>query len=91
MERRERKRAPAPRKQPAEWTVIDTTEAGPARLYAPGRPHEVESGPARLGRLRYGRYQQPAVPTTGTPPPREAAPGLSTTEAGPARIARRPR
>jgi hypothetical protein len=33
---------------PPKFGGVDPAEAGSSRLYAPAKPHEVESGPARL-------------------------------------------
>jgi hypothetical protein len=67
--------------------TIDTTETGGSRLYAPGKPHEVESGPSRLQtsvlrspRMGGTRKFGPTIPRLGT--------GIDTTESGPARIER---
>jgi hypothetical protein len=75
--------------QPSHPAALDKTEKGPARLYAPGKPREVESGPARVGRSM-GRQQAAGARTVAVmrPHPNAAA---DTTEAGPARIARHKR
>jgi hypothetical protein len=59
---------------------VDTTETGPSRLYAPGKPREVESGPSRLHTSASGGHSAviSARPHTDE--------GLDATETGPARI-----
>ena len=36
--------------------IAGAAEAGPSRLYAPAKPHEVESGPARLRAAASGSH-----------------------------------
>jgi len=83
MERKEKKHTLSP-KHPANTAGMDVTEKGPSRLYAPGKPHEVESGPSRL---RAGGVQTAAMHKVA---PRGLQLGglADTTEAGPARIVR---
>jgi hypothetical protein len=81
-----KKKNEQPATHPANTAELDKTEKGPARLFAPGKPHEVEAGPPRL-QAAVGRQQ------TGTPRGVGVAGSESrgladTTEAGPARIVR---
>ena len=72
---------------PIKTTDVDKTESGPSRLYAPGKPREVESGPSRLQTSVSGSYQAGRKhPDAGVRP--RTGIGLDTTEAGPARIGR---
>jgi hypothetical protein len=64
---------------------VDTTEEGPSRLYAPGKPHEVESGPSRLQMSTSGQGQ---VMLTEGLLPTQVVGTADTTEAGPARLER---
>ncbi len=66
----------------ASTASVDTTEAGPSRLYAPGKPREVEAGPSRLFTSAPGR---PSAVVSARPHTGE---GLDATETGPARIGR---
>jgi hypothetical protein len=85
MERKDRKRERSPT-ETAKTAALDKTEAGPSRLYAPGKPREVESGPSRLqpatprGQQLRNAYQ---ASSTGS-----LEPTADTAEAGPARIVR---
>jgi hypothetical protein len=78
-------------RQAARESVSDAekVEAGPARLYAPGKPHEVESGPSRLRPFVTGRLQTGAahrvVVASQRAPERAAS---DSTESGPPRIGR---
>ncbi len=68
---------------PSGKADLDTTETGPSRLYAPGKPHQMESGPSRL---------ETRVQTAGTQKfagiETNAKSSVNTKEAGPARIER---
>jgi hypothetical protein len=80
-------RGQGPVAHPANAPNIDTTEKGPARLHAPGKPHEVESGSSRL------HVSAGARPPAHKPSPVASihalpARGLNTTESGPPRIER---
>jgi hypothetical protein len=83
---RKNKKYERPATHPANTADLDKTEKGPARLFAPGKPHEVEAGPSRL---------QPALRRQQTGTPRgvgftgsESRGLVETVEAGPARIVR---
>lgn len=78
-------RGQRPAKHPADEGEMDTTEEGPSRLYAPGKPHEVESGPSRLQMSTVGQGQ--VIPTEASPPAQVDG-GADTTETGPARLTR---
>ena len=84
MARRETKREGGG--HPASTHDIDKTESGPSRLHAPGKPHEVESGPSRKGSLTPGRTQhgQQASVSAGV----RATATHDAAESGPARIGR---
>lgn len=69
---------------PANTAGLDTTEEGPSRLFAPGKPREVEAGPSRLGTRTLQGYKK-----HNTPHQIEGA--LDETEAGGPRIARSPK
>jgi len=66
---------------------LDTTESGPARLYAPGKPHVVESGPPRLFSPTLGHAPGARQPTGLAAPP--GAQAADVTESGPPRLGRR--
>jgi len=89
MERKEKKHKPSAAFA-ADRAGIGKTEAGPSRLYAPGKPHEVESGPSRVGMSRLGSIQAKGVPAIASARPHPGT-TIDATEAGPARIARYPR
>jgi hypothetical protein len=72
--------------QPSDRADLDKTERGPSRLYAPGKPHEVESGPSRL-RRSLGRHQAVEARRVAFIRPHPEA-AVDTTEAGPARLVR---
>jgi len=74
-----------PAKHPTDEGDVDTTEEGPSRLYAPGKPHEVESGPSRLQMSTLGQGQ---VILTEAFLPTQVVGRADTTEAGPARLER---
>jgi hypothetical protein len=75
-----------PAEHPANTTDANAAESGPPRVYAPGRPHEVESGPARLHASAGVQHAQ-QVRLTGSVQARSGA-GLNAAEGGPARIER---
>jgi hypothetical protein len=72
---------------PTDTAGVDTTEKGPSRLHAPGKPHEVESGPSRMQTSAFGRHPASGADTAASTRPSMGA-GVDTTEAGPARVAR---
>lgn len=86
MERKDKKRNQSAT-PPAKSAGLDTKEAGPSRLFAPGKPREVEAGPSRLGTATLQRQETAiAQRSASTGPQIESA--LDTTEAGGPRIAR---
>jgi hypothetical protein len=72
---------------PSGKADLDSTETGPSRLYAPGKPRQMESGPSRLQTRVLGPRQ-----TVGTQKfagiETHAKSSVNTKEAGPARIER---
>jgi hypothetical protein len=90
MEKKEKKHEPGSVAHPVSKAGVDKKEAGPSRLYAPGKPHEVESGPSRLRTSVLGRAQAAGMRTIASTRPQVGA-AIDATEAGPARIARYPR
>jgi len=83
---RKNKKSERPATHPANTADLDKTEKGPARLFAPGKPHEVEAGPPRLQRAL--RRQQTGTPHgVGFTGP-ESRGLVDTAEAGPPRIVR---
>lgn len=74
---------------PTSTAGIDTTESGPSRVHAAGKPHELESGPSRTQRhiSAFGRPSSQGMRPAASTRPRIGG-GLDTTEAGPARIDR---
>jgi hypothetical protein len=83
MERKEPKRRQGSVKHPTDTSAVDKSESGPSRLYAPGKPHEVESGPSRL-RTSVPRQQPTGAMQTTAPIPHR----VDTAEAGPPRLTR---
>jgi hypothetical protein len=63
---------------------LDTTESGPARLYAPGKPHQMEAGPCRLSNVPVVAHSRHP---TGSPTSARQH-GADTTESGPPRLGR---
>ncbi len=86
MERKDKKRNQAAT-HPAKSPGLDTKEAGPSRLFAPGKPREVEAGPSRLGTATLQRQKTGIAPRSASAGPQIEG-GLDTTEAGGPRIAR---
>lgn len=83
----EKRATPNAKAKPAAMADVDATEKGPPRLYAPGKPHEVEAGASRLVFMPAAQQQ-----TTGVRSPSagryEASETVDATEGGPARIVR---
>ena len=80
MGHHETRQKPQSAAHPSNAVALDTTEAGPPRLYAPGKPQEVESGPSRLQTQALGRHQAPDI---------MPKPWLNTSERPPAAMALR--
>jgi hypothetical protein len=76
-----------PASHPASSAGLDSTESGPTRLYAPGKPREVEAGPARVRANSLRRDQTGGVLRPAYTSPRSGA-DVDATEAGPARLTR---
>jgi hypothetical protein len=91
MESNKEKRHTRSAKHPANAADIDKTEAGPSRLYAPGKPHEVEAGPARVRRFGFSSLQTGNVREIAAKAPGAGAQTgtqLDASETGPPRVAR---
>ena len=73
---------PVAGKRPRIGAGVDATEAGPSRLHAPGKPHEVEAGPSRS--RRHPAHGMRAVAAVRP----HAGVSADAIEAGPARIGR---
>jgi len=76
-----------PAEHPANTADANAAESGPARVYAPGKPHEVESGPARL-HVSAGTAQPAQKARLAGSVQVRSAVGLNAAESGPARIER---
>ena len=66
---------------------LDSTETGPSRLYAPGKPREMESGPSRLQTRVLGSRATVGIQKFAGVETHAKSVG-NTKEAGPARIER---
>jgi hypothetical protein len=86
MERKDRKHE-RPATPPDKNANLDKTEAGPSRLYAPGKPREVEAGPSRVRSATPQRQQTGDSRELAHTGP-QIGTSLDRTEAGPARIVR---
>jgi hypothetical protein len=84
MERKERKHEQSAMHS-GKTADLDKTEAGPSRLYAPGKPREVEAGPSRLQSAIF-RRQQPGDVRGRALIERQVGNPVDTREAGSARI-----
>jgi hypothetical protein len=87
MERKDKK-SERPATHPAKHANLDKTEAGASRLYAPGKPREVEAGPSRVQPMPPQRQQFTAPPHSLSYSGPQVGTSVDTTEAGPARIVR---
>jgi hypothetical protein len=86
MGHHETRQKPQSAAHPSNAVALDTTEAGPPRLYAPGKPQEVESGPSRLQTQALGRHRVVGAGTIASTRASFAFGGAA--EAGPSRIER---
>ena len=89
MDRKDKERGPSSTR-PAGIAELDSTEKGPARLHAPGKPREVESGGARLQFTHVTSRMVPSEPGATFHAMREEG-REDVSEAGPARIVRHQR
>lgn len=76
-----------PATHPANTADLDKTETGPSRLFAPGKPREVEAGPSRLRPAALLDQQTHASHGVTRTESQDAVP-IDSTEAGAARIIR---
>jgi hypothetical protein len=80
-------RGQGPAAHPVNTPDTDTTEKGPARLHASGKPHEVESGSSRLHASTGAHPSAHRLSPVASIHALQGA-GLNRTEAGPPRIER---